>query len=265
LLSDDSLQQKYREFCAYQGDTFEKFIKKDSRILEIGAGYGWFVEIMKSKGYDVDGVEISDEKREMYKRRTGREMFGYNFLTDDVEELGISELYDCVAMFQTLEHITNPKLFITRAAKLLKQGGRIFIDVPNFNDWLKDISPEYNLFSYVRYHVAYYTPDTLKRLLEMCGFENICVYGHQYYSVENTIHWLRNKAPFREYHQLKLPEPLRWIDDFYKSRLENELKSNCIVAVAEKRGSLTHSLSVCCAVIIIWWLSTVRAMMKYEK
>lgn len=42
-------------------------VDKCSKILEIGCGYGFLVNELKTAGYTVDGIEISDSRREIAK------------------------------------------------------------------------------------------------------------------------------------------------------------------------------------------------------
>jgi hypothetical protein len=71
--------------------------------------------------------------------------------------------------------------------------------------------------------------------MEQSGFSEVKVYGHQAYSIENAIHWWRNKAPSLLEHQLYLPEPLEWINKIYKAKIESEVKSSFISAVGYKK------------------------------
>lgn len=41
-----------------------KITSKKEKILEIGSGYGFFLEIMKKRNYDIIGIEVSKIKRE---------------------------------------------------------------------------------------------------------------------------------------------------------------------------------------------------------
>jgi len=41
----------------------KKLALKKSKILEIGSGYGFYLDMMKKQGYDVTGIEISKIRR----------------------------------------------------------------------------------------------------------------------------------------------------------------------------------------------------------
>ena len=79
----------------------------NAKILEVGSGYGWFVEIMSGRGYDIIGIELSIEKCESTKQRSGIELLSVNLLDEKLPD-GWKEQYDVVFMFHLLEHLSNP-------------------------------------------------------------------------------------------------------------------------------------------------------------
>jgi 2-polyprenyl-3-methyl-5-hydroxy-6-metoxy-1,4-benzoquinol methylase len=232
-----NLMYRYRPFALEQVERIERLIHKDNRpkILDIGTGYGWLVEFLRGRGFDADGVELSDEKRELCKNRSGIDIFGWNFLVDCPEAREKDGYYDVICLMETLEHISDPTIFLSRAGKLLKPGGMIYVDVPNFDDYMKAELPEYEDFTYARMHLSYFTPKTLEFCLENSGFIGTKIYGQQTYSFENTLWWLREKRPFKDYPQIDVPQQLEWLNKIYKERLECSLKSNILVAVAYKK------------------------------
>jgi 2-polyprenyl-3-methyl-5-hydroxy-6-metoxy-1,4-benzoquinol methylase len=240
LQTEEKLMYRMELFVREQADNLEKYLPPKSeqeniRIIDIGTGFGWLPQFMRAKGYQMDGVEINDEKRELCKQRCGIEIFGWNFLKDEPEVMEKAGYYDALCIMQTLEHISDPVLFLKRASILLKPRGMLIIDVPNFNDYYREYQKEYNDWSFLRGHVNYFTPETLSRVMERCSFSDVKVYGHQAYSIENAIQWWRNKSPSLLGHQFYLPEPLEWINKIYKDKIESELKSCYMVAVGYKK------------------------------
>jgi 2-polyprenyl-3-methyl-5-hydroxy-6-metoxy-1,4-benzoquinol methylase len=235
IKNKEKLANRMRAYAEYPSRKLIPYLRADWRILEIGSSYGWLVEYLQRRGYDIDGVEISEDCRGIYHNRTGKELLSFNFMTDEPEVLAKSEHYDCICCFSTLEHINDPVTFISRAAKLLRPGGMIYIDVPNENDYMLPISAEYAEHHYCRAHVSYFFPETLTRLLEACGFGKVKIIGNQIYSPENASQWLRYKAPFHDYHQIDLPEPVQWLNKIYKDRMESEMTSTAIIGIGYKK------------------------------
>ena len=226
--NEENMMNKLRVFTEDTLIQFKKHINKNKKLIDIGTGYGWLVELMRNEGYEIDGVEISDKKRRLVKQRSGIELFNWNLL--DVKDVP-KGCYDVVSLMHVLEHISEPKIFLKRAADLLKPAGMIYIEVPNYDDYMKAILPEYNSFSYTRMHLSYFTCKTLSQLLINAGFKNIEIYGLQKYSFENALWWMREKRPFMDYFQMDVPECLQWLNALYKERVESEMKSYAIVAI----------------------------------
>jgi 2-polyprenyl-3-methyl-5-hydroxy-6-metoxy-1,4-benzoquinol methylase len=234
LQNEEFLMQRYKIFVKEQANTLVKYIQANKRILDIGTGYGWLVEFLRNKGYEADGVEISDEKRALCKHRCGIKLFSWNFLDNTPEVLDKECYYDVICLMQCLEHISSPVEFIERAGRLLKKGGMIYIDVPNYDDYLKICLREYENFSYSRQHLSYFTGKMLMECMRRAGYKDISIFGHQIYSFENALWWLKEKRPFLDYHQIEVPERLNWLNDVYKNKIESEMKSNCLIGIGYK-------------------------------
>ncbi|MDR0570077.1 MAG: methyltransferase domain-containing protein [Clostridiales Family XIII bacterium] len=234
LQNEENLMLRYRPFVKEQAEALERHLKKGLKILDIGTGYGWLVEFLRDKGHAADGVELSDEKRELCKRRSGIDLFSWNFLDDTSEISGREEYYDVICLMQLLEHISAPIEFIRRAGRLLKAGGMIYVDVPNYDDYLKTCLREYESFSYSRQHLSYFTGQMLAECMRRAGYKEISVFGHQVYSFENAVWWLKEKRPFFDYHQIETDRHLSWLNEMYKHKLESELISNCLIGIGYK-------------------------------
>ena len=122
-LQDEALMYRYEDFAMAHAYKIYKFLKPGQKLLDIGAGFGWLVEFLRSKGFEADGVEISNEKRELCKKRCGIDLFSWNLLYDVPEVREKINYYDVVCLMHTLEHIPNPLTFLERAKMLVKAGG----------------------------------------------------------------------------------------------------------------------------------------------
>lgn len=237
LLDDEQLVAKYEAVGRWQIHKAMKMIAPGATVLEIGSGYGWFVQLMRQEGYHVDGIEVSAERRESMELRTGIKLFGINLaMGAPGESLGPNGPYDAIWMSHVLEHIIDPQVFLKKAVRYLRDGGKIFITVPNLHDYNKTVVKEYDDFCYLRAHVAYYTPETLSRLMRQCGISDVVISGDQLYGVENAFHWVREKKPFPASFQIGGPPGFEFLDDFYKSHLESQLISCAIIGSGTYRA-----------------------------
>ena len=79
-----------------------KFLKKEDKILEIGSGFGTFMELLQKNGiFDVKGLELN---LNAVKKCKGKELNVENNLIEN-EALTSIGYYDSVCYFQVLEHI----------------------------------------------------------------------------------------------------------------------------------------------------------------
>ena len=79
---------------------------------------------------------------------------------------------------------------------LLKNGGELYIETDNINDFLMGIElDEFKQFFYRTAHYWYFDDSSLKKSLEIVGFKNIKVGFRHGYDLSNTLLWLRDRIP----------------------------------------------------------------------
>lgn len=204
----------------------QKITPKKGKILEIGAGHGFFVELAHNSGFKITGIEISKEKREMAKKVTKAEILDIdiNFQEPNVKN------FDTIVLFHVLEHITNPFTFLKKIRNMLKPQGKIVVEVPNCDDFQLELNDAYRNFYWQRAHLHYFTPKILKSVLNRSGFKTE-IMGVQRYSIENMFSWKLTNKPQLNEPTYSLPKPFEWIEQSYKSHLEKKLKCDTLVAI----------------------------------
>jgi SAM-dependent methyltransferase len=126
---------------------------------------------MENRGWKVEGVEISQEAVTMAK-----ENYGYNLFLGDYLSYKPSVKYDVICMFQTLEHLLNPKKILEKNFEELKNNGILVIEVPNYHGWdIKFNKNKKELIYDLPRHVNHFTPGFLKKELKKIGFEILLV------------------------------------------------------------------------------------------
>lgn len=110
-------------------------LSKEMKMLGIGSGIGGFEKIMKDKGFDILGSDVSAKTAEIAQNLNKNIKFIKFDVTKDVVEArhpsslalhrtGDWPLYfDCIFSFEVLEHLENPEQAIKNISKLLKKGG----------------------------------------------------------------------------------------------------------------------------------------------
>ena len=152
-------------------DQMKNFLKKgnlkNKKIIEIGCGKGSMLDVIKEAGMIPFGLEYSNKSishAKKYKRNIIK-----GFLTDlDKIKHGPFDGFVC---FNFLEHIPNPKLFISTIYKNLNDNGVGLVTVPNLKYLIKTKS----FYEFVPDHLSYFTKETIKFAFEDNRFKVLSI------------------------------------------------------------------------------------------
>ena len=108
---------------------FFRGIKRQGRLLDIGSGNGHFLALCRSKGYDVQGIEIS-EWVAIYTTQT----LGLSITTGEIDDVKLpTHYFDIITMCHTLEHALDPRQVVLKVKSCLKKDGILAIEMPNYD------------------------------------------------------------------------------------------------------------------------------------
>lgn len=96
-------------------------------VLDIGCGWGWFLDVCKQAGWTVQGLEPSAQMAQLARDTYGIpvEQGG----ADDLDKLGGS--YDLVTLWNVLEHLSDPPATLSKLQSHIAPDGMLGIAVPN--------------------------------------------------------------------------------------------------------------------------------------
>jgi SAM-dependent methyltransferase len=140
----------------------------DRKILDFGSGWGFFLAVAKERGWMTYGLEPIPASA-VFSRAT----FGLD-ITNDVlrEDTFPTNFFDVVTSFQVFEHLLFPLKELSYLHHMLRKGGIISIEVPNFDTWsMKIFKSRHRHF--VQDHINFFSIKTLKIMLVNAGFEVI--------------------------------------------------------------------------------------------
>ncbi len=138
-------------------------------LLDVGCGNGSFILRLRRVGWGAFGTEVAPPEH----LKNGVDKF---ISKGDLLEIGlIQNSYDFITMWHSLEHFINPERYVTGAYRLLKDGGVILIEVPNFLSWQAVIFKSNWFHLDVPRHISHFSSRGLSYMLSGAGFKDVRV------------------------------------------------------------------------------------------
>lgn len=159
IARDQMLRHKY--------ELVRQFKPEWKQVLDYGTGEGFFVEYLRSKGIDAQGIEPSELARNNFRNRTGKELFPS---ADSLPE-GMS--FQAISLWHVLEHIHALRPTMEKLTGHLDRKGIMVIAVPNQQskdaqhygkDWAAWDVPR---------HLYHWDDQSLSRFMESLGLKKI--------------------------------------------------------------------------------------------
>jgi SAM-dependent methyltransferase len=137
-------------------------------MLEIGCSHGAFLLQARAAGWDVTGIEISEEAANNARAR------GLKVVTGVLGESGsVLGTFDCIASWYVIEHIVDVNGFLEVIKTHLKPGGVLALRTANARALVARMIPQYWQWIEAPAHIRLFSPSGMKQLLERHGF-SVC-------------------------------------------------------------------------------------------
>ncbi|MBI2821322.1 MAG: class I SAM-dependent methyltransferase [Acidobacteria bacterium] len=193
---DDSvlsrLEWRYRRWVLSDHVRFvTRFLRQPAKVLDVGCGAGTFLFLLKERGYQVQGLDLSPaaaleaEARYSVPVRVGS-------LRDQWQSLR-QWSPEAVTMFHVLEHLTDPAAALRQVGCTLQPGGQLFLQVPSIDSW------QARLFQARWYgldaprHAVNYTAAGLRQVVARAGFE--ITHSKRFSLRDNSPSWVSSLLP----------------------------------------------------------------------
>jgi len=103
-------------------------IQPGMRVLDVGGGWGAFTEFAGKRGARVTSLTISKESEAFCKDLIRRDSLPCEILLEHFLEYKTSEQFDAIINLGVTEHLPDYPATLRQYAKLLKPGGRVYLD-----------------------------------------------------------------------------------------------------------------------------------------
>jgi SAM-dependent methyltransferase len=141
-------------------------IPSHSQILEIGCGRGLLLGALRRLQHECQGIERSDLAASAAKR------LGVPIQTVSLEDCAFQdESFDAIVLWHVLEHLNGLSENLTSIQRILKPGGMLFLEVPNFSSWQAVLSGCHWFHLDIPRHLFHFSSNGLAKLLKRYGFE----------------------------------------------------------------------------------------------
>jgi ubiquinone/menaquinone biosynthesis C-methylase UbiE len=205
--------------------------RKPGRMLDVGCGTGEFLDWFKCKGWETVGTDISLKPLVYAKKTLGLEVIHGDLLEIDQRK----KTFDLVSTMHVFEHLYEPRKSLKKISTILKDSGELIITIPN-HESLGRILFGASWFQYQPgRHIFYYTPDTIKRMLSLCGFE-----------VVDVDYWTKKDSLYSIYQSIRYT----FSPKFRKSSEGGIASGDPKLARVKREFSLTYEVSKGVASII---------------
>lgn len=136
-------------------DLLSKYrIKKESKILDFGCGSGFGAGELQHQGFNVFGVDVSEEAIEF-----GRSRAIQNLSVSKGDNLNFAEgSFDMVMALDVIEHVKDDEHAIKEIERVLKPGAVAIITVPAYQ-WMWGVQDN------ISHHFRRYTAGSLAKVL----------------------------------------------------------------------------------------------------
>lgn len=128
------------------------------RLLDVGCANGDFPRFMAARGWDVEGVELSESSQ----RITDFPVYEQEFQDIPVNE----PVYDAVTAWAVLEHVHDPMAYFRKASEVVAKNGLFVFLVTNF----RSVASRHLFCEDVPRHLYFFTRETVRQYLEKAGF-----------------------------------------------------------------------------------------------
>ena len=145
------------------------------KILDIGCNGGFFLNKLPNT-FEKYGLDVDKEAIEFGKKNFD---FKENLIHDSfLHENYAEDFFDAIILRGTIEHLTNPHLYVQKIFKILKGNGIVFIiATPNIDSIsAKIFKKHWTLFHPIQ-HISHFSVKNLKLLFEKY---NLKLYKYEY-------------------------------------------------------------------------------------
>lgn len=140
------------------------------RALELGCAAGQYLVRLQDAGWLATGVEPGERPASIAKG-AGLDVHCGTLEATELQ----SEQYELATAWMVIEHVPDAKETLRRLHSLLIPGGTLLFSIPNAGCWESRFFGKYWYVWELPRHLHHFTPSSIRKLLDVCGFADITI------------------------------------------------------------------------------------------
>lgn len=155
---------------------------RGQRLLDIGCGMGYSLEVARERGIDAAGIEVEPQSIASCRSRgldVGRNRSELRAGGGGREQRDGPGRFSVISMFETAEHLVDPAGTLAAHVELLDERGIVVMTFPNLDSPSVRILRERLSWlyggTYTPGHINFFSRASITRLLERCGLVPLAI------------------------------------------------------------------------------------------
>ncbi|MDH5671989.1 MAG: class I SAM-dependent methyltransferase [Myxococcales bacterium] len=143
-----------------------------AELLDVGCGVNRLLECIKEeRGVVGQGLDFKPEIVEYVRSRLQMPIE-----QGELASAGFAEgRFDTIFMMEYLEHELDPRAVLNEARRVIKTGGHLALELPHIDSFAGRFFGRFWWNLDIPRHLMFFTPETLRQMLDQCGFELLSV------------------------------------------------------------------------------------------
>ncbi len=186
-------------------DFSRDWVPQTGCVLEIGCGSGGILKYFSDRGFHVEGIDLDDEYMDAGRRS------GLKLVRTSVDEFEPDHRFDLIIMSHVIEHLTDPRSVLTKVRLLLKDQGRLYVEVPSIH--ITGANFQYDFLRYLQNpHFIHFSNGSMRNILRRVGLnpianndfiQAVCSVCEPVTEITNVADAVRTELAAAEDHYLK--------------------------------------------------------------
>ena len=153
----------------------------EGSILELGCGFGEFLEVASANGHDSYGIEPSPSGRKAAQDKSSAIIFES---TEEWKHQNANLKVDAIAAWHAIEHLPDPIRTLKSISDDLKKGGYFFGEIPNYKcKTAQELVTNWE-HANTDFHFYHFTSKSISKLFSAAKLEII-----QTQEITSRIYW----------------------------------------------------------------------------